>query len=253
MMRLLRIILSNAWKIYAGVLFFITLLVFYPPLFVLLQFEKLKPLSFPINVCWSRVVRILCFYAVSTTGNPPKKGENYIIVANHTSYLDIFLLYSSLPNHPFLFLGKSELLKYPLIKTFFKKLNIPVDRSSRVKSAKSFIQAKKAIENGWSIVVFPEGGIFDDAPHLHPFKDGAFQLAKLGKCSLLPITFVNHYKLLSDPETLTGPAQPGIAKIHFHNEIPANEVATTDTADLNKNVFHLINDTLKKAIYPHDS
>ena len=52
-------------------------------------------------------------------------------MANHTSYLDIFLMYSILPKYPFVFLGKSEILSYPLIGTFFKDLNVPVDRKDK--------------------------------------------------------------------------------------------------------------------------
>jgi 1-acyl-sn-glycerol-3-phosphate acyltransferase len=81
-------------------------------------------------------------------------------------------MYSIFPKHPFLFLGKDEILTYPIIKTYFKGLNIPVYRKDKRKAAISFIQAKKAVRDGWSIVIFPEGGIPDEnKPALIPFKN----------------------------------------------------------------------------------
>src|SRR5690554_600870 len=191
-------IIYYSWKLYIGVIFGLTLLLFYPVLLFVLSFDKLQHHSFKINVMWSRCMRIFCFYAVEQNRIIPQSEEPYVIIANHTSYLDIFILYSALPQQKFIFMGKSEILNYPLVKTFFKKLNIPVDRSSTIRSAKAFIQAKKALKKGWGIVIFPEGGIPDSAPQMAPFKDGAFQLAKSASCSILPITFINHFKLFSD-------------------------------------------------------
>src|SRR5690554_115310 len=177
------------WKIYIGLMFGLTLLFFYPPLLFVLSFDQWKHHSFKINTFWSRCMRVLCFYAVEQNKKVISDEKPLIIIANHTSYLDIFLLYSILPQQKFIFMGKNEILKYPLVKTFFKKLNIPVDRKSSARSARAFIQAKKALKEGWSIVIFPEGGIPDDAPKLGPFKEGAFRLAKSAKCPILPITF----------------------------------------------------------------
>ncbi|PWH85543.1 lysophospholipid acyltransferase family protein [Brumimicrobium oceani] len=243
-MKYIQGIFYYAWKLYIGVVFGLTLLLFYPPLLLVLSFKNLHHLSFKINVAWSRCVRIMCFYAVEHNRRPPKSDNPYIIVANHTSYLDIFILYSVLPQQKFIFMGKSEILKYPLVKTFFKKLNIPVDRSSSIRSAKAFIQAKKALKNGWSIVIFPEGGIPNCAPQLAPFKDGAFQLAKSSSCAILPITFINHFKLFSDPDNFCNPAMPGLAKIQFHEMIEAEEIQSEEVNTIKERTYQVIDSYL---------
>ena len=236
----------NLWKIYIGIVFIITLILFYPLLWVFISIESLKPYSFKINIFWSRCVSILCFYAVEESGENIAAQDPFIIVANHTSYLDIFMLYRILPHNKFLFLGKSEILKYPLVKTYFKKLNIPVDRSSTVKSAKAFIQARKALQEGWCIVVFPEGGIFDPTSQMSPFKNGAFQLAKSAKRSILPITFINNYRLFSDPSYIISSAMPGLVKVHIHPLIGKNEVLDSDLDDLKNKTYHRIASFLVK-------
>lgn len=243
-MKYLLAILFNTWKVYIGIVFCVTLLLFYPVFLVLFTRKEWKKITFPLNVIWSRIVRILCFYAVAIEGEVNRNSTPHIICANHTSYLDIFLLYSVLPHHRFLFMGKSEILSYPLVKTFFKGLNIPVYRSDRLKAAKAFIQAKNAMKKGWSIIIFPEGGIPGEPPYLIPFKNGAFQLAKTTQVSIKAITFQNNYYLFSDPEHILGAAMPGLVRIALHPSISAEQVSERSVDDLKNQVYHLINSCL---------
>lgn len=143
-------------------------------------------------------------------------------------------------------MGKSEILSYPLVKTFFKKLNIPVYRKDRVKAAKSFIQAKQSIENGWSIVIFPEGGIPDDnRPQMIPFKDGAVKLAKIAKIPIVPLTFLDNYHLFSDPDQLDW-AHPGISRVVIHEIIPTEKVLALSDAELNTYCFDVLAQPLRE-------
>lgn len=151
-------------------------------------------------------------------------------------------MYSILPNHPFLFLGKGEILRYPIISTYFKGLNIPVHRKDRGKAATSYILAKKAVQEGWSIVIFPEGGIPDtNNPKLIPFKKGAFRLAKALNIPIIPVTLTNNYKLFSDPFDFFGPARPGISRAYIHPFISVNEISELSEIELLNRCFEQIN------------
>ncbi len=195
-------------------------------------------------------MRVFCFYPMQIQKKTKLPDGPYILVANHSSYLDIFLMYSMLPKHPFLFLGKSEILSYPIISTYFKNLNIPVFRKDKAKAGKSLLMAEKAMKNGWSIAIFPEGGIPDyDNPKMVPFKTGAFKLAKSLNRPIVSITFVNNYFLFSDPSEILGPARPGISKVVIHDVISAEEVSKSSVEELCDKSFHLINDPLIKT-YP---
>ena len=167
------------------------------------------------------------------------KGPS-IIIANHASYLDIFLMYSILPNSPFIFLGKSELLRYPLIRTYFKWMNIPVYRDNPSKAARSFVKAGQKAKAGWSLMIFPEGGIPEKNPQMIPFKDGAFRLAKHLKIPIVPITFKNNYKLFSDPTHLLGRAHPGISKVIVHAPIMPSHFQELSSQELNEHCFNII-------------
>tara|TARA_B100000508_G_scaffold141097_1_gene147048 strand:- start:149525 stop:149965 length:441 start_codon:yes stop_codon:yes gene_type:complete len=141
-------------------------------------------------------------------------------------------------------MGKSEILSYPLVRTFFKGLNIPVYRKDRIKAAKSFIQARSAMKKDWSIVIFPEGSIPDETPYLIPFKNGTFQLAKAAKVGIQPMTFCNNYYLFSDPEAIWGMAMPGLARVEIHPFTEEKEVEDLPVEKLNQKVYDAINSCL---------
>ena len=240
-MKFVKNVLSLLWKIYFGIYFLISAIFFYPIIFPFLFSEKGKNASFKLFVIWSWVVRILGFYRVKRLTNADLPNEPFIIVANHTSYLDIFLLPSILPKQRFLFLGKSEILQYPLLKTYFKRLNIAVYRDNPMKSARSFIRARKEMKKGWSLMIFPEGGIPDtDHPQMIPFKDGAFQLAKSAKVPIVPITFMNNYELLGEPESFFSNARPGKSLVHIHPFISKEKVVEMSKEELNSLCFDII-------------
>ncbi len=240
-MTFLKNILSLLWKIYFGIYFLASAIIFYPIIFPFLFSEKGKKTSFKIFVTWSWVVRIMGFYPVKRLTNSKLPNEPFIIVANHTSYLDIFLLPSILPKQRFLYLGKSEILQYPLLKTYFKRLNIPVYRDNPMKSARSFIQARKEMKKGWSLMIFPEGEIPDtNLPQMIAFKNGAFQLAKSAKVPIVPITFMNNYELLGEPESFFSNARPGKSYVHIHPFISKKRVDELSKEELNTLCFKIV-------------
>jgi 1-acyl-sn-glycerol-3-phosphate acyltransferase len=241
-MRIILGISGLLWKVYIAVIFSIFAILFYPFFLVLLINPNLKKFSFNLFLVWSWLMRIFCFYGVKKVKNHKSPEGPYIIIANHSSYLDIFLMYSILPKHRFVFLGKSEILSYPIIRTYFKNLNIPVFRGDKSKAGQSYNLASKAVKDGWSIVIFPEGGIPDkQCPKMIPFKDGAFKLAKTLNIPIVPLTFTNNYRLFSDPTEILGPASPGIARVYINEYVSAEQIQSMEIKDLNKLCFDRIN------------
>jgi len=244
-------IIGIIWKGYIGVVFFISALIFYPIIIPFLNSDKAKVKAFTLFKIWGKVVQYSLFYFIKRTNQPKFPDGPFIIVANHSSYLDIFLMYSLFPKNRFLFLGKSEILKYPLIRTYFKKFNIPVFRSNPMKAAKSLILASREVKKGWSLVIFPEGGIpNNNAPKMNEFKDGAFQLAKSVKVPIVPLTFVNNFKLFSDPSFTFGPAHPGLSQVIFHDIISKEEVIELSQEELKQKCFDTVSAPILER-FPH--
>lgn len=239
--------LGLLYKLYIALVFVLTLLLFYPFIVVTLLSKKTKHWSFALHVAWSYLVRMLAFVWIHRVNKLNLPQAPYLIVSNHSSYFDIFFLPSILPQHRFLFLGKSELLSYPLIKTLFKYLHIPVYRKNGVKAGRSFIQSKQAIKDGWSLVIFPEGGIPDEGlPTMMPFKEGAFKLAIQCKIPLVPLTFLNHYHMFTDPGKIFGSAHPGISKVYVHQPITPADYAHMNEKELSEYVFQLLAKPLRE-------
>lgn len=176
---------------------------------------------------------------VKGTANIPQNGA-YIICPNHSSYLDIFCLYTIFDNY-FVFTGKKEIEKWPLFHIYYTSgMNILVDRENRTGAVKALRRISEEIDKGNPLVIFPEGTISKYAPKLAPFKSGAFAIAIQKQVPILPVTFVTNWKLLSRSGFWKGPARPGIAEVVIHKPIL--------TTGLNKENVDQLKDEIKKII-----
>jgi len=135
----------------------------------------------------------------------------------------------------FAFVGKASVKNIPLFGYMFKKLHIMVDRRHPNSSAKSLSRSIKALQNGRSIMIFPEGGIKStNIPQMYlPLKDGAFVMAIQQQVPLVPITFLNNYKVQHDDELLI---YPQAIKATVHKPIDTTGMTQADVEVL-KNRF----------------
>ena len=117
--------------------------------------------------------------------------QPYIIIANHSSYLDAAIIYTVLPRL-FKALGKVEIGQVPLYGLLYRAVVVTVDRNSHGGRAMSYRRLKNELDHGVSVLLFPEG-TFPDHPstQLLPFQDGAFSLAITQQKSLLPVLFLD--------------------------------------------------------------
>ncbi|MFD1768494.1 lysophospholipid acyltransferase family protein [Sphingobacterium suaedae] len=149
-------------------------------------------------------------------------SKNYVLCPNHTSFLDITVL-NYLCRTPFSFMGKVELLRNPVTGIFFRTIDIPVKRDSKISSFKAYKRAIDLLGQGKSLVIFPEGKIDNHYPPvLHEFKSGAFRLASENQMPILPIVIQDAWKILWDDGNTYG-SKPGT--IHVRVLAP---IQTTD-------------------------
>ena len=117
-------------------------------------------------------------------------GESFILVANHTSYIDPFVMFKVSKN-PFVFVGKKELLKIPIFGFVYKRAAVMVDRSSKKSRWGVYKRVDNKLSLGYSICIFPEIKYTDDTIFLNEFKRGAFKIAIDHQIPIIPMCFLD--------------------------------------------------------------
>ncbi|MFA6276611.1 MAG: lysophospholipid acyltransferase family protein [Pedobacter sp.] len=169
--------------------------------------------------------------------------QTYIYCANHTSNLDI-VIFCVLARGRYHFMGKEELLKNPVLGMFFKTIDIPVSRESKISAFRAFKRASENLEKGMSLIIFPEGRI-DEAypPVLQEFKNGPFRLAIEKNIPIVPVSIINIWKLMWDDGMKYG-TRPGIGDIYVHEPILTSILGIENADVLKDEVFKKINSKL---------
>jgi len=117
--------------------------------------------------------------------NTVRLRDRYVIVANHQSVLDILVAFRLY--FPFKWVSKAEVFKIPFIGwNMYLNRYIRLKRGDKKGIAKMFVDCEKALAEGNSLFVFPEG-TRSETGSLKPFKSGAFILAKKMKIPILPV------------------------------------------------------------------
>lgn len=166
----------------------------------------------------------------------------YIICANHTSILDISAL-AILCKQDISFMGKIELVKNPITRMFFKTIDIPVNRDSKISAYKAFRAAQQLLEEGKSVVIFPEGKIEETYPPvLQDFKNGPFKLAIEHNAPILPVVIHGLWKLLWD-DGRTG-SRPGCCKVTVLPSVETRKLDLVDAGQLKEHVHGLFSKCL---------
>ena len=172
-------------------------------------------------------------------------SRNYIICANHTSNLDITAIIL-LAKRNFVFLGKDELLDNFITGIYFRTIDIPLNRASKMAAFRAFKRAEEYLKEGKSVVIFPEGMISENyPPALQAFKNGPFKLAIEQGVPILPVSICNNWKLMWDDGSKYG-SSPGICDICVHAPIQTKGLVSDDAEALKDEVYRIIDRKLKK-------
>jgi len=223
-MKIIRALFACAWKVYFLIVVMLVIVILYPIQIVLLTNEKYFKTGFKLIRFQAIAILFLIGVRKEVHGSIQNdQNTSYIICPNHSSYLDILLLYACLPTY-FIFLGKKELGNVPVFNVYFKKMNLLVDRSNPKAAHQAIVNACDKLRNGTNLVIFPEGTIPTSTPKMKAFKNGAFYAASETSTPIIPITFKDNYRLLEDSWTFFARTGPGKSRIYIHPPVhPKNE------------------------------
>jgi len=238
MVAALRKICQTIYRVWFYVLVALPILLFFPILLAFTLSEKTYPQFFWMaRNLWATPI----LYGM---GCPPKvfreqrmgNHMSYMLVANHTSMVDIMLmLYVS--KNPFVFVGKKELVKIPLFGFFYKRVCILVDREDTKSRTGVYRRAQRRLNQGLSICIFPEGGVPEEDVVLDEFKDGAFKMAISHDIPVVPMTFYDNKKRFSFTFFSGG---PGIIRAKVHSFFETGLLAEEDKSTLREEVREVI-------------
>lgn len=194
---------TRLYTIFALLIFILSCFIFIPILVVLCQRKSWHHFSLRVHKVWSWFFfTIVCIPVRIERRFERKPGEHFIFCANHFSYLDIpSMLLLVGPK----FIGKSSLAKIPIFGYFYRKTHITVDRERMKSRAESLKKAKEALDDGFNVAFFPEGGVRvknEDLPNMVPFRDGAFRLAVQNNVPIVPVTLVHDFILFPNKKPL---------------------------------------------------
>ena len=164
----------------------------------------------------------------------PKK-EGFIIMANHTSLIDILVLTMAIPVH-FNFIAKKELAWVPIIGLdMLLGGDILIDRSNSSRAKATLKKVEARLKKGWNILIFPEG-TRSTTGSLLPFKRGGFKLALATGCPIVPC-YIDGSDRIVQKKSLR--AQPGTVHLRFAPPIlPSEDASNVDT--IRKQTFAII-------------
>ncbi len=194
-----------------------------------------------LHLIWGIVFFRLAGIRVAIEHRAAWTDQPAIFCPNHTSYLDIPMVTYALRRF-FVFVGKSSLAKVPLFGIIFTRVHIPVDRDNLRSRYAVMKKSLAAIDQGKSIVLFPEGGFSDTPPQLAQFKEGPFRLAIEAQVPIIPVTIPFNWLILPDRIPLRLHNQP--AKVIFHSPIPTVGLTLADVPKLQAQVRGIIQEEL---------
>lgn len=172
-----------------------------------------------------------------------ERGKSYMLIANHTSMLDIMLMLRVSKN-PFVFVGKKELVNIPLFGFFYKRVCIMVDREDTKSRTGVYMRAQRRLSQGLSICIFPEGGVPEEHIVLDEFKDGAFKMAIAHNIPVVPITFYDNKRRFPFSVFSGG---PGTLRVKVHAFFETDQLHEEEKSVLRGNVRAVILKELKNA------
>jgi 1-acyl-sn-glycerol-3-phosphate acyltransferase len=153
-----------------------------------------------------------------------------VIVANHCSYVDGFVLAAALPPR-FGFVIKRELANAPLAGLLLQRIGAEfVERFDRHKGAVDARRLLRTAANGHSLVFFPEG-TFSQRLGLLRFHTGAFATAARAGVPVVP-TLLRGTRMALPPRRLPWPQRIVVEFLQAQTAVPSSpDLAASELRD----------------------
>lgn len=147
-----------------------------------------------------------------------KKGNAYVVVCNHNSFMDPPLSSPGIPGANKT-IAKIEMSRIPLFGVVYKRGSVLVDRKSEESRKQSYTKMKKVLAMGMHMCIYPEGTRNKTSEPIQKFHDGAFRLAVEAGKDIIPALLFHTAKVL--PHNKTFYFWPHPVEMHFLQPVPS--------------------------------
>lgn len=241
-MNILKRIVGHVYFVYGMLVFMITMLVALLPAGIALCLSEpaRAKLLHPSYRIWMGVFLPLVFVRVKRKGTQHfKKGQNYVVVVNHNSLVDIPVSMPWVPG-PNKTLAKIEMAKIPLFGIIYKAGSILVDRKSVESRKQSTLQMQETLKMGLHLTLYPEGTRNKTDRPLQPFYDGAFANAIMAGKPVMPGVIFNTKRILPGKPRFW--AWPHTIHFHFLQPLDTSGMEVRQKHELKDQVFKIMED-----------
>lgn len=188
-MNIFKNIFARIWALWGLLSFVATFgIIFLPSMasYLFVNHSKGQRYFIWISKIWMRSWLTLIGCRLKITGLEHfSSNQNFIVVFNHNSMLDIPLSCPFVPGANKT-IGKSSLSKIPIFGQFYKRGAVLVNRSDEKSRRKSYEMMKTVLQQGMHMCVYPEGTRNRTHLLLKPFFDGAFKLSVDTRKEIIP-------------------------------------------------------------------
>ena len=169
--------------------------------------------------------------------------DGFLMYANHQGLFDIIAL-SATCDKPWAAVLKKELYKLPFLKQVVDcTKSYPMDREDLRQSMEVIQAVTKEVKNGRNYLIFPEGTRSKKGNQMLEFHGGSFKCATKAKCPILPIAFIDSFKVLDQKGSRKVTVQ-----IHYLEPISYEEYKDLKATELAKMVHARIEKILSENI-----
>lgn len=171
--------------------------------------------------------------------NLPEEGP-VVYICNHQGFADIPILCATLDKFQMGFIARDNLKQLPLYGTWMRRIrSVMIKRDDPRASLKAISEGIEYIEQGFSLVLFPEGTRSKDN-EVHEFKKGSLKLATKPGVPIVPLTLDGS----RDIYEATGVLRSGKVDVLIHPPVPTAGMSRWEERELTEKMQKIVADGL---------
>lgn len=184
--------------------------------------------------CWAPMLMWPGFSRLEVRGlEKVDFSRPHFFACNHQSIVDVPLMYRVLPT-PLIFILKEELRRVPILGWYIVAMGmILVPRRERLRSLKNLQRCRQRMEEGTSILMFPEGTRSRDG-RVHDFKPGVFVPAIELGAPVVPVAIDGTGAIVPPGKSFRW--RPGRMRVTIGEPIPTAGLSREDRRELARRV-----------------